>query len=808
MPTRHHTTATSSTAAFTPSPATPAPRPPSVGKKRGNYNCGLCGLPKKGHICTPKPNTKTTTPSIPDSLPPRVHRVPRALVFDDREGDGEEGGGDSDLRDNEDLGFEDDWGNGVLPGRCVWEVVRRLPPGGLVAAGGVCRGWRECSVKVWKAAEEMRLRVPRGARIGFVGSVLEKCGGGLVRLSLRIKSHVYATMLACVAFSCPNLESLEISTSASSVNRITGDELGRFVADKRCLATLKMEGCSNLGALVLSSSSLTTLWLSDLHSLPKMEFNCPSLQEISLHFSCQEKDKTDLVAMVDNMCRYCRKLQNIHIASSRLSNSVVLALTGANLRSSISDSGISMICNVFSQSLSKLLLAACPNVTSSGVQFATAQLPLLELMDCGMTIRNHDADHSALDVPKSKLRLIYQKLIVKHNRLRKLSLWGCSGLDALSLSCPKLYDLNLNSCVNLNPERLFLECPILESIDASGCQGELIEALRSQVDGDIPDGNHFTSKRMPDASKRIRIPHFIDYEREDDTKLQTSRKRSDNLALSKGKKPISQLISGEPRVFASLPSPPIAAVDGCDFMSNHRNNASPLLFASSTQRGGGMKDIVMERRRCLVVKSDHDSSKRWKSHLRGQSSLLFAPTRRATQLLVSGTRSNAHKGNILQVLCSKKSEVPVLEARFMYEVYDALAERLLPNAAAASYPNLKHIVGLAGPPGAGKSTVASEVVQRVNKLWPQKAPSFAEEVNSPDVATVLPMDGFHLYRHQLDAMEDPKEAHARRGAPWTFDPARLLKCLQTLRTQGYVYAPSFDHGVGDPIEDDIFVTVQ
>lgn len=535
-----------------------------MGRKRGNYNCGLCGLPKKGHLCTPKPNTKPTTPSIPDSLPPRVHRVPRALVFDDRDGDREEGGGDSDLGNNEDLGIEDDWRNGVLPGRCVWEVMRRLPPGGLVAAGGVCRGWRECSVRVWKAAEEMQLRVPRGARIGFVGSVLEKCGGGLVRLSLRIESHVYATMLACVAFSCPNLESLEISTSASSassVNRITGDELGRFVADKRCLTTLKMEGCSYLGVLVLSSSSLTTLWLSDLFSLPKMVFNCPSLQEISLHFSCQEKDKTDLVAMVDNMCRYCRKLQNIHIASSRLSNSAVLALTGANLRglkmlslvmgtrisdasvaalattysnlelldlsgSMISDSGISMICNVFSQSLSKLLLAACPNVTSSGVQFATAQLPLLELMDCGMTIRDHDTDHPSLDVPKSRLHSISQKLIVKHNRLRKLSLWGCSGLDALSLSCPKLYDLNLNSCVNLNPERLFLECPNLESIDASGCQGELIEALRSQVDGDdIPDGNHFTSKRMPDASKRIRIPHFIDYELEDDTKLQTSRKR-------------------------------------------------------------------------------------------------------------------------------------------------------------------------------------------------------------------------------------------------------------------------------------------
>ena len=47
------------------------------------------------------------------------------------------------------------------------------------------------------------------------------------------------------------------------------DELGRFVADKRCLKSLKMEGCSNLGGFVLCSSSLSTLWLSDLYSLSK-----------------------------------------------------------------------------------------------------------------------------------------------------------------------------------------------------------------------------------------------------------------------------------------------------------------------------------------------------------------------------------------------------------------------------------------------------------------------------------------------------------------------------------------------------------
>lgn len=68
----------------------------------------------------------------------------------------------------------------------------------------------------------------------------------------------------------------------------------------------------------------------------------------------------------------------------------------------------------------------------------------------------------------------------------------------------------------------------------------------------------------------------------------------------------------------------------------------------------------------------------------------------------------------------------------------------------------------------------------------------------------LPMDGFHYTRATLSAMSDPENAHARRGAAFTFDAAGYLALIAEIRanTRGDVWAPSFDHAVKDPKERD------
>lgn len=166
-------------------------------KRRGSYNCGRCGQPKKGHVChltTPtassSPNAATpiqsdASASLSANRPPRqpyYSQLRRALSFDNIDTDSPEPDA---LVDDEEPDL-DPTASGGLPAVSLWEVFRRLPPAGLLEAAKVCRGWRDASRRVWKAAEELRLRVPSGAQVGFVGSVLKKCPG-LLKLYLRME---------------------------------------------------------------------------------------------------------------------------------------------------------------------------------------------------------------------------------------------------------------------------------------------------------------------------------------------------------------------------------------------------------------------------------------------------------------------------------------------------------------------------------------------------------------------------------------------------------------------------------------------
>ncbi|KAI0550374.1 P-loop containing nucleoside triphosphate hydrolase protein [Xylaria curta] len=91
----------------------------------------------------------------------------------------------------------------------------------------------------------------------------------------------------------------------------------------------------------------------------------------------------------------------------------------------------------------------------------------------------------------------------------------------------------------------------------------------------------------------------------------------------------------------------------------------------------------------------------------------------------------------------------------MEDTYAFLAEKATEVLRKTSNPRV--VISLAGPPGSGKSTIAAEVVKRINAEANQR------------VAAVLPMDGFHYPRAYLDTLPNCAEAYSRRGTHWTFD---------------------------------------
>ncbi|MGW0944892.1 nucleoside/nucleotide kinase family protein [Streptomyces sp. NPDC002623] len=89
------------------------------------------------------------------------------------------------------------------------------------------------------------------------------------------------------------------------------------------------------------------------------------------------------------------------------------------------------------------------------------------------------------------------------------------------------------------------------------------------------------------------------------------------------------------------------------------------------------------------------------------------------------------------------------------------------------------LLGIAGSPGAGKTTLAERLAREL------------------DGAAHVPMDGFHLADAELDRLG----RRDRKGAPDTFDAAGYAALLRRLRedTDEVVYAPGFERVLEQPI---------
>lgn len=102
---------------------------------------------------------------------------------------------------------------------------------------------------------------------------------------------------------------------------------------------------------------------------------------------------------------------------------------------------------------------------------------------------------------------------------------------------------------------------------------------------------------------------------------------------------------------------------------------------------------------------------------------------------------------------------------------DALADLIRQRAADGAG---RFIAALAGPPGAGKSTLAEAVVSALGSD-----------------ARVVPMDGFHYD----DAILNAWGMRSRKGAPETFDVAGYRHLLSRLREEDTVAIPVFDRSL-------------
>jgi fructokinase len=128
----------------------------------------------------------------------------------------------------------------------------------------------------------------------------------------------------------------------------------------------------------------------------------------------------------------------------------------------------------------------------------------------------------------------------------------------------------------------------------------------------------------------------------------------------------------------------------------------------------------------------------------------------------------------------RRRDLAAQSSRAPREVTLSLAD-LVERARALAVPGQRHLLGITGAPGAGKSKVAQDIIDNLG----------------PDLAAFVPMDGFHLSNYTLISWR----RRGRKGAWDTFDADGYVNLLKRLRNQEeeIVHAPDFNRDVDESI---------